>query len=121
MTSASGETVEVDKLYVTAASVMYDALYVPGGAESVRTLIGHGDARHFVNEMYRHCKPVAAIAEGVDLFMACELAGADLTKDVDAELGVIAARETGDVADTFIGMMKQHRFWTRSMKDTVPA
>lgn len=50
--------VKIDNSFVTAASVVFDAIYVPGGEESISTLIEEGDAIHFLDEAYRHCKPI---------------------------------------------------------------
>ena len=52
--------VPVTATFLTAASVMYDATYIPGGAASAATLRGNGDAVHFVEETYKHFKPIAA-------------------------------------------------------------
>jgi catalase len=38
--------VEVDKTFVTEASVLFDATFVPGGQESIQTLQQQGDAVH---------------------------------------------------------------------------
>lgn len=45
---SNGEEIEVDKNYHTTAAVLYDAIYVPGGKESIETLKMQGDAIHFV-------------------------------------------------------------------------
>jgi hypothetical protein len=50
------------------ASVMYDAVVVPGSEKSIQTLSTHGDALHFVNEAFKHHKTVAVLQEGVDFF-----------------------------------------------------
>ena len=39
---------------------MFDALYIPGGENSIATLLGNDKALHFVNETYKHCKAIAA-------------------------------------------------------------
>ena len=51
-------------------SVLFDAVYVPGGAASVKTLLQKGDALFFIDEAYKHAKPIAASAEGVQLLTA---------------------------------------------------
>jgi catalase len=65
----------VDKTFLTSASVLFDAIYVPGGAESVETLKMQGDAVHFINEAFKHCKPIVAIAEGVELLKTSDIKG----------------------------------------------
>jgi catalase len=51
-------------------SVLFDAVYVPGGAASIKTLLQKGDALFFIDEAYKHAKPIAASAEGVQLLSA---------------------------------------------------
>jgi catalase len=65
-----GEPVQVDKTFLTADSVLFDAVWIPGGADSVEALRMNGEALHFVREAYKHCKPVCATREGVRLLEA---------------------------------------------------
>src|SRR4051812_22196609 len=52
---------------------MYDGLIIPGGSASVSSLKKDGLAVHFVNETFKHCKPIAAIADGVELLGVSDL------------------------------------------------
>jgi catalase len=54
-----GNLIEAKKSFLNAASVMYDAVYIPGGTQSVGTFADDGDIIHFLNEAYKHCKPIA--------------------------------------------------------------
>src|SRR5690606_15461869 len=63
----------VDKTFSTTASVLYDAVMVTGGTESVKTLIQQGDAIKFINESYRHCKTIAALSSGLRLLEASSI------------------------------------------------
>jgi catalase len=130
--SSSGEELEVDKSYVTTASVLYDAVYIPGGKENVETLKMQGDALHFVNEAFRHCKPLGATGEGVELLKAANLpdiqfAGqesADKTIPVISDKGVVTAVNKGDrksFNNAFTTAIAQHRHWDREKKEQVPA
>jgi len=65
-----GNGVEAGMTFANTSSVLFDAVYVPGGAESVKALLGMGDARVFVDEAYKHAKPIAAVAAGVELLTA---------------------------------------------------
>ena len=71
---ADGDELPIDFSLLTASSVLFDAVYVPGGAESVAALSAERDAVEFVTEAYRHCKPIAATGEGVDLLRAAGIA-----------------------------------------------
>ncbi|MDQ3412617.1 MAG: catalase, partial [Chloroflexota bacterium] len=133
--SADGEEIKVDKTFLTSASVVFDALYVPGGANSVESLKGQGDPRHFLNEAFRHGKTIAASGDGVEVLAAADLAGVQLPDaangaEVFADQGVVVSRQNGTGADGsamtaftehLIAAMKQHRHWTRTEKDAVPA
>ncbi|MDR2686384.1 MAG: catalase [Oscillospiraceae bacterium] len=64
--AADRSTVEAGQTFATAASVLYDAVYVPGGAH-VEALKSTGDARAFVEEAYGHFKAVGLGGEAACL------------------------------------------------------
>ena len=45
----------------------YDVLFLPGGAESVQTLMAHDEARQFVSDFAAQNRPVAALGEAAQL------------------------------------------------------
>ena len=53
---AKGTELPVDFSFLTAGSVLFDAVYVPGGEQSVASLMKIGKALHFLTEAYTHCK-----------------------------------------------------------------
>ncbi len=124
-----GKEVEVDKSYATTASVLFDALFVPGGAKAVETLKQQGEAVHFVNEMFKHCKPIAALSEGVELLGASRIMGVELAEPgspgrIVADKGVVTARGPVDMdafMDAFVQAVAAHRHWDREEKGKVPA
>jgi catalase len=109
--SANGDAVPVNQSLLTTASVLYDAVYVPGGADSVNALQGSGDALHFIQEAFKHYKPVAASGEGADFFQAAGIA---------AEPGVVTG-ENGTITSAFLEAIGQHRFWDRQLPARMPA
>jgi catalase len=121
------QTMIADKTFITSGSIMYDAVFVPGGAESVATLKMQGDAIHFINEAFKHCKPIAALGEGVELLQWADLDNIHLAGDDNeqiADRGVVTANKTADLSSfvrDFIQAIAQHRHWDRHMKDLVPA
>jgi catalase len=129
LTSTSGAEVSIDFSLLTAGSVLFDAVYVPGGARSVETLKGEAKALHFIHEAYKHCKPIAVSGAGVELLRASYLGVETISESHDRESqgatdgGVIIGREgqVGNVAAEFVHAIAQHRYWTREMKDQVPA
>lgn len=66
----NGEEIEVTRPLTTVASVLYDAVLVPGGKRSVQTLAEDGDALHFVSEAFKHGKAVGALDAGTELLQA---------------------------------------------------
>jgi len=73
--SAEGESIEVDHNQMTVESVMYDAVYVPGGPDHVTALMEEGDVHRFLAQAYRHCKPLGATGEGIELLGAAGIRG----------------------------------------------
>jgi catalase len=112
---AKGAEVKVDMSFLTAASVIFDAVYIPAGAKG---LLDNADAIHFINESYRHCKAIAVQGDALDLLNETYV-GKKLKAGGDAAAGVVTG--TGDLSTDFIGAIAQHRFWEREKKDKVPA
>jgi len=124
-----GGEVAVDFSLLTSASVLFDAVYVPGGDMSIAALLHEADAIHFVREAYKHCKAIAATGAGVELLRAAHLGAESLDgintngRQVIADEGVVIGQETrtDNVAAAFITAIAQHRHWGREMKSPVPA
>ncbi len=127
ITSWDSQQVQVDKSYITTASIMFDAVYIPGGEPSVDALKTQGDAVHFINEAFKHCKAIAASGEAVELLAATQIKGVDLAGQDAALLsdrGVVTTRkpgQIGELAKAFIDAVARHRHWERDLKEQVPA
>ena len=124
--SADGQEIDVEMTFVTAASVMFDAIYVPGGKQSIDTLKKEGDAINFITEAFKHCKAIAASGEGINLFELADLKGVNIASNgkVGADKGVVTCPSGGDLAQfsqAFIDAIMQHRHWMRTQKEMVPA
>jgi catalase len=110
-----GKAFPVNKSLLTAASVLYDAVYVPGGGNSVATLAADGNAVHFLNEAFKHCKAIAADQEATPLIEKTNFQD----KIPEDRSDATALREgmiiggAGDLATLFIKAIKMHRFWDR--------
>jgi len=102
---------------LTASSVLFDAVFVPGGKKSVAALVAERDAVEFVTEAFRHCKTIGASGEGMDLLRTCP--GVPLP---NGDPGIIVG-DDAQVAKRFIEAMTQHRHWTRKGRNrlAVPA
>lgn len=129
LTDLSGKQFKIDYSLLTTASVLFDAVYVPGGQKSVEALLTEADALHFINESYKHCKTIGASGEGVQLLNASSLGAmpaASALMDYSAgwvALGVVVTRETQvtGMISAFVAAIGKHRHWSRERADLVPA
>jgi catalase len=116
--------IQVNESLFTTASVLYDAVYIPGGINSVATLEADPDAVHFINEAYRHCKAIAADQDAVQVLQATYF-GRKLPNDASTETvlqeGLIISANKSNTVKQFIAAIKQHRFWEREGPRKVPA
>jgi catalase len=127
--SANGTDVNIDFSLLTAGSVLFDAVYVPGGARSVEALMREAKALHFIHEAYKHCKTIAATGAGVELLRASYLGTGTILdpsaggKQTGIGEGVIIGSdaEVGNVAAEFIHAIAKHRHWSREIAAQVPA
>lgn len=123
ITGSSGKAIPVDFSLLTVASVLFDAVYVPGGDAHAASLSHEMKAIEFVEEAYKHCKAIAATGAGFD-FIKMTRVGEDL-EDGDAKSkslvnhqGVIGGRSApiAKVATAFIDAIAKHRAWDREQK-----
>jgi catalase len=123
--SEDGQELEAEMTFLTAASVMFDAVYVPGGAKSIAALRQEGDAINFISEAFKHCKAIAASSEGAELLSTAELMGINLANGkIATDQGVVTSPKQGDLgqfSQAFIDAMMPHRHWARSQQQQVPA
>ena len=112
--SANGKQVKADQSFLTAASVLFDAVYVPDGQQSANALQAEPDAILFINEAYKHCKAIAADGAGAKLLNATN---AGMKSPGNKE----GAKTNGVLVDgspkSFIAAIAQHRFWEREKQD----
>jgi catalase len=114
-----GSQILVNWTFQSTSSALFDAVYVAAGAQSVSKLKQDFDAVRFVNEAFRHCKPLAASAEGIELLKAAAYPGAE---DILEAEGVVTSDSTdvADLAEEFATAIKKHRFFSREL-EAVPA
>lgn len=129
LTSTDGRQLEVQESYSTTGSVLHDAVYVPGGRKSIDSLMQQGDAIHFINEAFKHCKAIAASNEGVDLLTTADINHISMAETYShglfSDTGVVTIRDSADLKDfaqEFIHAIAEHRHWARQQqKELVPA
>ncbi|KOS21726.1 Catalase-1 [Escovopsis weberi] len=115
-------------------STMLDALFVPGGHESIHALSQSGRVLHYIREAFGHLKPIAATGEAVALLdKALQMPSkVVVSNDSDAveSYGVITLRNArpesfGEVIrvvknakgflDKFMYAISSHRCWEREL------
>jgi catalase len=122
----TGEEVKVDRNLISSSSLIYDAVYVPGGNASAEGLKKEGKALHILNESYKHFKAIAASGEGVDLLRDSNITGvacAGLKSEIVADKGVITTLNNVDWDDftrSFIEAVARHRHFDRETEEQVP-
>jgi catalase len=109
-----GGVTEVTKTFANSSSVLFDAVYIPGGEESVEILREIPDALRFIDEAYKHGKAIAASGAGVELVRETKT-GELITDDDAAEQGVLFAADAGRLAPEFIVAIANHRFHHRKV------
>lgn len=88
---------------MTTESVLYDALYLPGGKKAVETLKKEAKTIKFINETFKHCKAIAADAEGE------ELIDNSFIKEYKNDETLFLNK----APNPFIKAIAQHRNWNR--------
>lgn len=119
---SDGQAMQVDHSLATVGSVMFDAVYIPGGARSLEALCKDANAILFVKEAYKHGKAIAATNEGGMLITRA--ARSSVMSDVFKGPGVFTsgpATPTEDFVSSFINAVAQHRFNERPDMNAIVA
>jgi catalase len=78
----------------------------------VAVLKKDGDSVHFIQEAYRHCKPIGVTKDAAELLKEGGIS--------TPALGVVVGDAGGqDFSTKFIAAIAQHRFWARHDKDLI--
>ena len=103
---------EVDAAIMTTESVLFDAIYIPGGKSSIKALKKETKYTKFVNEAFKHCKAMAADNEGEEFINTTFVFK---YKDDKAVL-------INQNPKSFIDAISKHRNWDRmEVASKVPA
>jgi catalase len=120
VTGADGERYAVDRALPTVASVLYDAVLLPGGPTGTPPVIQDPDAMRFVRDAYRHGKPVGALGSGVGVLSALDPEGVRLSTEfhrVVTDQGVVTDTSPGSAStefvQAFVAAIAAHRHWDR--------
>ncbi|KAF5386615.1 hypothetical protein D9615_001546 [Tricholomella constricta] len=138
---ASGPPVVVDHHYEGQRSTLFDALFIPSGAQHAKALAENGRTVHWVREAFGHCKAIGAIGEAVEFVQNAvtlpevQLARALGSDDVVSSYGVVTTGKYGVAAaasdvisiaagpkgfvSNFAYEISKHRCWDREMDGLV--
>ena len=110
--TADGTLLAVDGSMEGLPSVAFDAVYVPGGAASIKALSGDGVALHYLLEAYKHLKAIALHGEAKQLLDVLHL---------QADEGLLVIKDAKELK-AFFAAIAQHRVWAREAKaKAIPA
>jgi catalase len=124
LTDSAGDRHWVEQSLLTGSSVLFDAVYVPGGSAD---LLDERDAIDWIGEAYRHCKPIAVSGSGAELLARCPGIFESASRrtgnggpPVFAD-GLLVSEEPASerFAVAFVAAIAQHRFWERKGKNRV--
>ncbi|MCM3124681.1 MULTISPECIES: catalase [unclassified Mesobacillus] len=104
-----GSEIEAQHTLLTGSSVLFDALYIAGGQQSVDSLKQKKEAVYFVDESFSHLKAVGAGKEGAELLAAAGIGHEEAPGVVVFE----NSKEVTGEAQKFIKAVAEHRHWNR--------
>lgn len=112
--SSKGNIIKVDESLLTTSSVLFDAVYVAGGKESIDAFLKAPESLEFLNQAYKHFKPICINNEGIELYNASDACQKLNDKNDDAKLaeaGILINKNS----EEFINAVAKHRFWNRQI------
>ena len=120
LAASRGARIPVDFTLLTVGSVLFDAVFVPGGDQSAKALADEAAARLFVAEAYKHCKTIAVMGAGAELLPG-GVNGQPASRGSGsraAEDGVLVGGDgqVDQLVAGFIEAIAQHRHWSREPK-----
>ena len=96
------KTLEANQTFATGDPVLFDAVYIAGGAEPDKRF--DGNVRNFVKEAYSHFKPIGASNSGSSYLEELDIVG---------KAGVLSGDIPSDFVASFSEAIGSHRFWER--------
>ena len=103
---------QVDAAIMTTESVLFDAIYIPGGKSSIDGLSAQSKFTKFVNESYKHCKAIAVSGEAEDFLKNTAIT------DIEGDEAIFINGKP----EEFIKAIAKHRNWNRREKaEKIPA
>ncbi|SDB35130.1 catalase [Flavobacteriaceae bacterium MAR_2010_188] len=108
----NGNDHKVDAAISTTESVLFDAVYIPGGKKSIDAISKVSKYMKFVNEAFKHCKAIAVDNEG-EMFL-----DKTYVKEHKDDKAILVNKSPKQ----FIDAIAKHRNWDRmKVAEMVPA
>ncbi|KZE37739.1 catalase [Bhargavaea cecembensis] len=98
----NGVKVKAQHTFLTAKSVLFDAVYMIRGSRKNRKF--NKDAAYFIDEAFSHYKPIGATGEGIEWLRV---------NDLEGKPGVITGTDIKEFTEEFVEAIAAHRFWER--------
>lgn len=108
--SAEGQRLQPDATFAGLPSIVFDAVFVPGGVAAAKTLSRNGEALHYLLEAYKHLKAIALCGEAGDLASQLYLEEDD---------GLLSGPDANAVRQSFFEAIARHRVWAREPKAAI--
>ncbi|WP_026700828.1 catalase [Salibacterium aidingense] len=102
--ASDGPELEVQHTFLTADSLLFDALYVVGGSQTDETF--KKKTHDFIKETFSHYKPIGATHEGKSWLEETGL---------DNYPGVLKGEDPSSFTADFVKAVASHRFWERKV------
>jgi catalase len=108
-------TIVATKTFANSSSVLFDAVYIPGGNASIETLLRVPDALRFVDQAYKHGKAILATGSGAELLAGTKTG--QLARGASAaKQGVFLGAADSGIAAKFLEAIANHRFHHRQVE-----
>ncbi|MHA0856375.1 catalase [Paenibacillus sp. CMAA1364] len=101
----NGLEINVTETFLTTAPVLFDSLYVVGG-KALNQAKFNSDSVYFINESFKHYKPISIASTGNSLFKA---------SNAKEGAGIIMASNNPQSIDEYVKAITQQRFWNRQI------
>ncbi|GAA0599703.1 catalase [Virgibacillus siamensis] len=104
VTGDDGTEIEVDQIFTSTYSVLYDSIYVVGGTTKNQALFNQ-NIRDFIHDAYKHYKPIGVATSAMSNFRK---------RNENNLSGVVFAANNPNFAREFVSAIAQQRFWDRT-------
>jgi len=112
VTTTEGDK-EVDTTVEATPSVLFDAVVLPDGKSSLRTLGADGRVIEFIKDQYRHCKSLLVFGDATSLLLKIGIPAVLFSRGTDPGLIVSADGDTDSAIEAFMTAVAKHRHFAR--------